>query len=66
MLKYEEAPLGDYVNCPLLDNETISSSDCFVMSTVAEGITPKVCVSELFLRKKNFVKICMACKNHRE
>lgn len=29
MLKYEDAPLGNYVKCPLLDRETIPSGDCF-------------------------------------
>ena len=66
MLKYEEAPLGDYVKCPLLDRETIPSGDCFLMSTVAEGITPKICVEKKFLQKKDFETICMNCENHRE
>lgn len=65
MLRYEEAPLGDYVDCPLLNDEEIPSSDYFLMSTVAEGITPKVCIEERFLQKENFVEICMNCKNHR-
>ena len=66
MLRYKDAPLGDYVKCPLLDNEIIPSKDCFLMSTVAEGITPKICVEKKFLQKKDFEVICMNCENHRE
>ena len=64
MLKYEDAPLGDYVKCPLLDKETIPSGDCFLMSTVAEGITPKICVEKKFFKRYGFriIKFNYFCK----
>ena len=54
------------LNVLYLDRETITSEDCFLISTVAEGITLKVCIEKKFLRKKDFETICINCENHRE
>lgn len=39
------------LNVLYLDRETIPSEDCFLISTVAEGITLKVCIEKKILKQ---------------
>ncbi len=53
------------LKCPLLDNELIPDDDCFVMTTIADGMTPEECIEKKYRKKKNFKEICLNCSNHR-
>ena len=53
------------IKCPLVDDELIPDDDCFLVSTVAEGMTPKICIEKRFYQKENFSEICLNCPNYR-
>lgn len=49
--------------CPLVNRE-IPYYDCFEVTTVAEGTTPKTCIDECFYKADNFETICLNCYYH--
>lgn len=53
------------IRCPLVDNELIPDEDCFLMTTIADGMTPEECIEKKYREKKNFKGICLKCPNHR-
>lgn len=49
--------------CPILNIE-ISSDDCFLTATVAEGITPKVDGVKEIIESAGFPANCLNCPHH--
>ena len=50
--------------CPLMDNNTISFTECIENCSVVEGFLKPTNLPEIARQKENFREICLACKYH--
>lgn len=60
--KIENNQYPEYVRCPLVDYDMISSGSCVVCSDIAGNIIKDRCISKLFSRKSNWKEICQNCR----
>ncbi len=53
-------------NCPLMDGDLITFTDCIENCSIAEGYIKPECLPEKARKKENFRDICLNCKYHEE